>query len=205
MKLKYRNCLETLTRIKNVKYTHADISKLLDGKVSPNALANRYFKDGYLSSDEVGKIESSLGFSFDFSQNLNSDNDCVEIGFIRNFSEEARMVPVKLGVKFINDILGVSKPDKLKIAVASGDSMEDGIEDKNILLIDTSRTDYTNGGIFVITINDEWFIKRLRLKVTGELDIISDNPKYPVETLKGENLNSFAVQGRVIKNLSRGL
>ena len=83
--------------------------------------------------------------------------------------------------------------------------MEPVIEDGNILLVDTSRRDFNNGGIFVLTINNEWFVKRLRLRVTGELDIISDNQKYPMETLKPESDVEISVVGRVIKNLSRGL
>jgi phage repressor protein C with HTH and peptisase S24 domain len=41
--------------------------------------------------------------------------------------------------------------------------------------------------------------------MTGELDIISDNTKYPIETFKPEDAVSIVVRGRVIKNLSKGL
>lgn len=83
--------------------------------------------------------------------------------------------------------------------------MEDIIEDGNLLLVDTSRTDFHNGGIFVITINNDWFVKRLRLRTTGELDIISDNQKYPIETINPKSGIELVVIGRVIKNLSKGL
>ena len=79
------------------------------------------------------------------------------------------------------------------------------IEDSDMLLIDTGRTDYNNGGIFLLTINNDWFIKRLRKRMTGELDIISDNTKYPVETFQPEQNIEVFIKGRVIKNLSRGL
>jgi phage repressor protein C with HTH and peptisase S24 domain len=93
----------------------------------------------------------------------------------------------------------------LKLFKASGDSMENTIEDGNILLVDTSRTDYHNGGIYVLTINNDWFVKRLRLKINGDLEIISDNPKYDPEILKPNTDIEINVVGRVIKNLSRGL
>ncbi len=73
------------------------------------------------------------------------------------------------------------------------------------MLVDTSKTDYQNGGIYLLTINNDWFIKRLRKRLSGELDVISDNSKYPIETFKPNDEIEIIVKGRVIKNLSRGL
>lgn len=118
--------------------------------------------------------------------------------------DDAEVTPVRIGKEIIKD-LWKATPENLKLFKASGDSMENIIEDGNVLLVDVSRTDYNNGGIFVLTINNDWFVKRLRLRVTGELDIISDNPKYETETLKPNTDVEIKVVGRVIKNLSRGL
>lgn len=119
--------------------------------------------------------------------------------------DEPEITPVKLGTQMIQNILKISHPQNLKTFKASGDSMESIIEDGDILLVDTGRIDFYNGGIFLLTINNDWFIKRLRQRVTGELDIISDNPKYPIETVTDPSLIEVAIKGRVIKNLSRGL
>lgn len=83
--------------------------------------------------------------------------------------------------------------------------MESLIEDGDMLLVDTGRTDFNNGGIFLLTINNDWFVKRLRKRLSGELDVISDNTKYPVETFKPYDDIEIVVKGRVVKNLSRGL
>jgi phage repressor protein C with HTH and peptisase S24 domain len=83
--------------------------------------------------------------------------------------------------------------------------MTDTIDDSNVLLVDMGRTDYQNGGVFLLQKDNDWFVKRLRLRMTGELDIISDNKKYPIETFKPEDAVSIVVRGRVIKNLSKGL
>lgn len=48
-------------------------------------------------------------------------------------------------------------------------------------------------------------VKRLRKRLSGELDVISDNLKYPVETFKPDADIEIIVKGRVVKNLSRGL
>ena len=83
--------------------------------------------------------------------------------------------------------------------------MTDTIDDSNVLLVDMGRTDYQNGGVFLLQKDNDWFVKRLRLRMTGELDIISDNTKYPIETFKPEDAVNIVVRGRVIKNLSKGL
>jgi phage repressor protein C with HTH and peptisase S24 domain len=118
---------------------------------------------------------------------------------------EADVTPVKIGTQLIQSILKVVNPNTLKLFKACGDSMESVIEDGDVLLVDTARTDYNNGGVFLLTINNDWFVKRLRLRITGELDIISDNQKYPIETLKPDTDIELQIKGRVIKNLSRGL
>ena len=116
------------------------------------------------------------------------------------------VTPIKLGRKMIETVLKVSDPNNLKVFTACGDSMEDTIDDGNLLLVDTGRTDFNNGGIFIITINNEWFVKRLRKRINGQLDIISDNQaKYPIESYMPEDNIEIVVKGRVIKNLSKGL
>ena len=117
---------------------------------------------------------------------------------------EADVTPIKIGREIIKNVWN-SRPEDLKIFKASGDSMQETITDNDLLLIDLSKTDFKNGGIFLLTINNDWFIKRLRMRLSGELDIISDNPKYPIETLQPDTTAEIKIIGRVIKNLSRGL
>ena len=120
--------------------------------------------------------------------------------------DDAEVTPVLLGKKLIENIFKVSDVNNLKVFRASGDSMEDTIYDNDDLLVDIGRKDFNNGGIFVLTINNEWFIKRLQLRINGDLDIISDNKaKYQTETKHPNDDIEIIIQGRVIKNLSRGL
>ena len=119
--------------------------------------------------------------------------------------DDAEITPVLLGKKLIEKILRISNTDGLKVFRASGDSMEPVIYDNDDLLVDITRKDFNNGGIFVLTINNDWFIKRLRLQINGNLEIISDNIKYPPETKHPDDDININIIGRVIKNLSRGL
>ena len=120
--------------------------------------------------------------------------------------DNTEITPVLLGKKLIENIFKASNISNLKVFRASGDSMEDTIYDNDDLLVDIGRKDFNNGGIFVLTINNEWFIKRLQLKINGDLDIISDNKtKYQIETKHPYDYIEIVIKGRVIKNLSRGL
>lgn len=170
---------------------------------------NKKFKNEntQVTFDDIQKAENY------FKIQLVDSSDCITIEHIHiNPScgsgtvvlADAEVTPIKIGREIIKNIWN-SKPEDLKIFKASGDSMADTIEDNNILLVDTSKIDYRNGGIFLLTINNDWYIKRLRLRITGELDIISDNSKYPVETLLPDTAKELKIIGRVIKNLSRGL
>lgn len=184
-----------------------DFMKILDWTREQN-LYNRVKRDSEFSDEEIAKIEEFYAIDL-----TGSTNNCVELDYIHIqpscghgtvVLDEAEVTPVRIGKEIIKDIWKV-EVHNLKLFKASGDSMEFIISDGDILLVDTSRTDFNNGGIFILTINNDWFVKRLRLRVTGELDIISDNAKYAVETLKPNSDIEICVHGRVIKNLSRGL
>lgn len=209
--------INSLQNLINKKVTYEDIARSLD--MSGNALRNWVYRNRELKDFEIKKIDNYFNVS---PQNTTichidtkDDTELIELehihinpscGYGTIVIDEPDITPVKLGKKMIETILKVSDPNNLKTFTASGDSMEDTIDDGNILLVDIGRTDFNNGGIFVITINNDWFVKRLRKRLSGELDIISDNQsKYPIETYKPEDNIEIVVKGRVIKNLSKGL
>lgn len=120
--------------------------------------------------------------------------------------DEAEVTPILLGTKLIQNIFKIQDARSLKVFQACGDSMEPTIYDGDDVLVDVSRKDYINGGVFIIEKFGEWFIKRLRLKLDGSLEIISDNStKYSTEIVKQTDGIDINIKGRVIKNLSRGL
>lgn len=189
------------------KITYEEIAEVL-GLGSKQAAYNRVTRKQPLKDYEILKLDEK------FKQNKkNKSDDCITIEHIHiNPScgngtivlAEADITPVKIGREIIKNIWN-SKPENLKIFKASGDSMQETITDNDLLLIDISKTDFRNGGIFLLTINNDWYIKRLRMRITGELDIISDNKNYPIETLTPDTVKELKIIGRVIKNLSRGL
>ncbi len=205
-----------------------DVTGLTRQKVSYQDIANalgvsrqyaHQIKDKDVSDEQLKKIEEYFNVNIsesDYKNTVGYVNDCVAIEHIHINPScghgtavyyDAEITPVKLGTQLIRDILKVTSPANLKIFKASGDSMAPTIEDGDILLVDVGRTDFNNGGIFLLTINNEWFIKRLRLRISGELEIISENSaKYGApEVLHPYDEVELVVKGRVIKNLSRGL
>lgn len=174
-----------------------------------------------LTAEQLSKLETFFNIKFtnanqNNAEKIENEDDCVTLEHIHinpscgagtALYYDADITPVKLGTQLIREIMNVSRPENLKIFKASGDSMAPTIEDGDILLVDMGRTDFNNGGIFLLTINNEWFIKRLRLKINGELEIISENAaKYGApEVLHPFDDIEVVVKGRVVKNLSRGL
>jgi len=81
---------------------------------------------------------------------------------------------------------------------AKGDSMEPSIHSGDELLIDKSPMDRFVDGLYIIRIEKDLFVKRLRKRLTGAIDIISDNPAYPTETIDDSNADLLHVIGKVV-------
>ena len=210
--MRYSKALEEIKKYTGLDFKQADFVKLLN--ISRAAISARVSRDSEFSVEELIELEKKLTIPTGYLSGVQTSNDSIQLDYIHIAPscgrgtvvlDEADVTPVRIGKEVIKDIWKVSTPEVLKLFKASGDSMETTIEDGNILLVDTSRTDYHNGGIYVLTINNDWFVKRLRLKINGDLEIISDNPKYDPEVLKPNTDIEINVVGRVIKNLSRGL
>lgn len=207
--MRHSDVLHSLQNLKHTNITQTEIAEAL--KYSVQTINKRAMRNSNYTAEEIKSIEKY--FNVDMSKTL-KDNDCISIDYIHlNPScgkgtvvlQEPEVTPIKLGTQMIQSVLKITDPKCLKIFKASGDSMETIIEDGDMLLIDTTRLDFTNGGIFLLTINNDWFVKRLRRRLSGELDVISDNSKYPIETFNPNDNIEIVIKGRVIKNLSRGL
>jgi len=77
--------------------------------------------------------------------------------------------------------------------------MEPTIKDGSIIFINRNDKNIANGGIFVISTSSGTFVKRVNLKSNGEIELISDNKIYPVETVLA---NDIEIVGKVIKIFS---
>lgn len=89
-------------------------------------------------------------------------------------------------------------PDQCSIITASGDSMQPSIPDGSLLVVDHSQTDVKNGHIMVINVGDDLLVKRIRRRLDGMIELISDNPAYPPETIGRDTIQQLRVVGRVV-------
>lgn len=83
-----------------------------------------------------------------------------------------------------------------------GDSMEPTIPDNSLLLIDQSQTYLSDGKVYVVRVDDELYVKRIkRLPLVGGVQLISDNKDYaPIDLTKQllSQENFFQVIGQVV-------
>ena len=76
--------------------------------------------------------------------------------------------------------LTTSSPQNLAIISVKGDSMEPTLLDDDIVLLDTSKTNLSYDGLFVLQFDDALHVKRVgRAPKRGHIMIISDNETFP--------------------------
>ena len=79
-----------------------------------------------------------------------------------------------------------------------GDSMESTLQDQEIILFDVEDKKIAKEGIFIVSTNAGLFVKRVRKKVDGSYELISDNKNYHSEIIPADEQSTFQVIGRVI-------
>ncbi len=84
----------------------------------------------------------------------------------------------------------------LAILEARGDSMEPTIANGALLLIDENDT-WIDDGVYAFVQDDVARVKRF-VKLIDACTLISDNPKYPAETVQGEDMAKLQVIGHVL-------
>jgi phage repressor protein C with HTH and peptisase S24 domain len=92
------------------------------------------------------------------------------------------------------------KEDEAVVIYADGQSMEPTIPDGAVLLVDTARTELANNDIYVIRLDSEILVKRLRKEIGGGVLIVSDNPdkhKYPDILVSPDKEDHLSIIGRV--------
>ncbi|MDZ7759878.1 MAG: S24 family peptidase [Desulfovermiculus sp.] len=88
-------------------------------------------------------------------------------------------------------------PRDMVLMQVIGDSMEPGIREGDYVLIDQSKQEIYPGGVYALGLEDAIMIKQLD-KRPHELVIISANTKYSPITLRGDELETVRIIGRVL-------
>lgn len=94
--------------------------------------------------------------------------------------------------------VNASSPNNLALITGYGDSMEGTFSDGDLLLVDRGVNKIKVDAVYVLSLNDELYIKRLQRRPDGSVLMISDNKKYEPYVIENGERNKFQVLGRVL-------
>jgi len=114
------------------------------------------------------------------------------------FDEEYEYIDVDR--RILENMLGAIPSGEIEAIHVEGESMEPTLPDGSIVFIDRKQTDSSRDGIFVASTANGLFIKRIRRRADGMVEMISDNPLYTPEVLPPEQVE---IVGRVVGNIER--
>lgn len=92
----------------------------------------------------------------------------------------------------------VTSKNNLRVVSVHGDSMQDYLQDGDVVLIDTGQRSIKDGSVYALRLSDELKIKRLFKKFDGSISITSDNAKYAEEILSPAQAEGLEVIGLAI-------
>lgn len=146
----------TVTTIINIaKFCTTDELWLLTGK-NENNIINDNLSDGY--KIDVLNIKASAGAGI--------ENHIVEVIDTIILDKNLFKTPIN--------------PNKIKLIQVSGDSMTPTLNDGDFVVIDEAKSHGVDG-IYAINLHNQILIKRLKFKLDGTIQIISDNKDYEME------------------------
>lgn len=89
-------------------------------------------------------------------------------------------------------------PDHCNIIGARGDSMTPTIPDGALIVIDHSQKEIVNGWISVVNVYGDLLVKRIRRRLDGTVELVSDNALYPIEIIGPDRVDQLIIIGRVV-------
>lgn len=91
-----------------------------------------------------------------------------------------------------------AQPNSCILLESKGDSMLPSIPGGSLLVVDRSKTKIEDDLVFVFRVGSGIKVKRAVWRIDGNLDLISDNDKYPPETYGPDRADEIAPIGRVM-------
>ena len=113
-------------------------------------------------------------------------------GYI-NLEQEIYYFPIKKG----------NFSDRSFLVEINGNSMETTLQDGDYALVDPDNIDYLKNKIYVVTYNDESFIKRMVMDEKSKIVMLkSDNPEYEDILITKDMQVYLKIEGRVLQVIS---
>ncbi len=99
--------------------------------------------------------------------------------------------------KIMHNMVGMGNTELEAIHV-DGESMEPTLQDGSIVFVDRTQTNISKDGIFIAATTAGLFIKRIRQRADGMVELISDNKAYSPEVLAPDEVT---IVGKVVGNI----
>jgi repressor LexA len=205
IRIKNGDSLRKLSEKTDIVFTYIDrlekgtvpINKnLLEKFIKAYPLYKKQFEKAYL--DEI-MPDSLKGSTFNMEeQKVNTvilpvyGKASAGNGYI-NLDQEIYYFPIKKG----------NFSDRSFLVEINGNSMEPTLEDGDYALVDPDNIDYVKNKIYVVTYNDESFIKRMVMDAKSKIVMLkSDNPEYEDILITKDMQIYLKIEGRVIQVIS---
>jgi len=104
---------------------------------------------------------------------------------------------ITIDEKIMQNMVGMGNTELEAIHV-DGESMEPTLQDGSIVFVDRTQTNINKDGIFIAATTAGLFIKRIRQRADGMIELISDNKAYSPEVLAPDEV---AIVGKVVGNI----
>lgn len=111
-------------------------------------------------------------------------------------SDENRRDTIAFHRKWLQDTFYNTRPEDIAAISVIGDSMEPTLRQRDVILIDRSTTNVSDG-VFVISLDGQLMVKRLQRQSSNQILVISDNSAYPSIVLQYDRINDLRVCGCV--------
>ena len=119
-------------------------------------------------------------------------------GGIDALHEDVMVGALTLSENWVTKYVRPTRRDALRFIHGFGDSMSPTFEDGDVLLVDTGvRDPQAIDGVYVLAANNRIYIKRVRCRMDGAMEVSSDNSTVKtVDVLNGDS--ALDVLGRVV-------
>jgi phage repressor protein C with HTH and peptisase S24 domain len=104
---------------------------------------------------------------------------------------------ITIDEKIMHNMVGLGNTELEAIHV-DGESMEPTLQDGSIVFVDRTQTNINKDGIFIAATTAGLFIKRIRQRADGMVELISDNKAYSPEVLAPDEVT---IVGKVVGNI----
>jgi len=112
-----------------------------------------------------------------------------------NFDDDYEVLSID---RTLMNNITASSSEILEAINVDGESMEPTLQDGSIVFIDRNQTNINKDGIFVASTTAGLFIKRIRQRADGMIELISDNKAYSPEMITPDEVE---IVGRVVGNI----